>query len=1056
MTDFHVNVSEALHGLKDFQHRTVDYVFRRMYQDSPPAKRFLIADEVGLGKTLVARGIIAKSVEHLKRAGVQRIDVLYICSNATIAQQNLNRLNVTDQETAEFATRLTLLPKQLGSLKKNGINFISFTPGTTFNLKSRGGRVDERALIYQMLHGHLDLNSAGLFNLLQGNMSRGNWQWWANSDAEYDQALAESYRSKLASDVDFIGRLRDGCVKWRDGRTIGRDQRDDCFGMVGELRSRLADACIDALEPDLVILDEFQRFKDLLHGDDEAAELAQQLFNHSEVRVLLLSATPYRMLTLDHEQDDDHYTDFIETLRFLINNETIIGQIKNEFRRFRQALYGLDGELANNAHEAQIALQSLLRSVIARTERIGATQTHNAMVIERQEPAQLKREDLIAARFVDQLARTVEAGDTIEYWKSSPYLVNFMGEYELKRRLLDRCKSPSAELHGTFRNADGELLRNLNVQRYREAEAGNPRLRHLLGATVHAGQWQWLWMPPSLPYTTPRGAYAIDAPATKSLIFSSWQVVPDAIAAICSYESERIMLEQTADRPRYSELHRKRRPLLQFRIDPDTKRPANMPALALSYPCATFANLIDPLAYAIEMGKSAPADVELVKRRVQEVIEGRLKQLRVKEDRADNRADARWYWAAPALLDAAFAEEAVEWTESSDGWRAALAGNDSEVGAAADQHVDLFVEVLRGNVVLGRRPDDLAEVLTEIALAGPAVCATRALRRIASELPESSWSMLSAAARIGDALRSQFNQPDVMSLLRGDDERIPYWRRVLHYCLDGNLQAVLDEYAHVLKESLGLTQRTGAEIAKGVANAMTEAMTLRTSSLRVDDIKATGNGRIRVKDFAIRCRFAMRFGDVRDDNNEKVVRAGSVRQAFNSPFRPFILASTSVGQEGLDFHPYCHAIYHWNLPANPVDLEQREGRVHRYKGHAVRRNVAKCHGLAALGDSDAHDPWDHLFESAVATRQQGMSDLVPFWLYEIEDGYAIERRVPLLPMSREVAQLRRLKQMLSVYRLAFGQPRQQDLIAYLAETAGAKGATIQPRICLAPPADELA
>jgi len=28
--------------------------------------------------------------------------------------------------------------------------------------------------------------------------------------------------------------------------------------------------------------------------------------------------------------------------------------------------------------------------------------------------------------------------------------------------------------------------------------------------------------------------------------------------------------------------------------------------------------------------------------------------------------------------------------------------------------------------------------------------------------------------------------------------------------------------------------------------------------------------------------------------------------------------------EGLDFHHYCHAIVHWNLPSNPVDLEQRE------------------------------------------------------------------------------------------------------------------------------------
>lgn len=48
----------------------------------------------------------------------------------------------------------------------------------------------------------------------------------------------------------------------------------------------------------------------------------------------------------------------------------------------------------------------------------------------------------------------------------------------------------------------------------------------------------------------------------------------------------------------------------------------------------------------------------------------------------------------------------------------------------------------------------------------------------------------------------------------------------------------------------------------------------------------------------------------------------------------------SRSEEGLDFHRYCHAVVHWNLPSNPIDLEQREGRVHRYKGHAVRKNVA--------------------------------------------------------------------------------------------------------------------
>ena len=101
---------------------------------------------------------------------------------------------------------------------------------------------------------------------------------------------------------------------------------------------------------------------------------------------------------------------------------------------------------------------------------------------------------------------------------------------------------------------------------------------------------------------------------------------------------------------------------------------------------------------------------------------------------------------------------------------------------------------------------------------------------------------------------------------------------------------------------------------------------------------------------AIRVRtvFALRFGRTSETADGAHISQDAVRSAFNSPFRPFVLASTSIGQEGLDFHPWCHRLIHWNLPGNPVDLEQREGRVHRYKGHAVRRNVAASHGSDAL------------------------------------------------------------------------------------------------------------
>jgi len=56
---------EALRPLKAFQRRTVSYVFNRFYQDAQTTRQFLVADEVGLGKTMVARGVIARAIEHL-------------------------------------------------------------------------------------------------------------------------------------------------------------------------------------------------------------------------------------------------------------------------------------------------------------------------------------------------------------------------------------------------------------------------------------------------------------------------------------------------------------------------------------------------------------------------------------------------------------------------------------------------------------------------------------------------------------------------------------------------------------------------------------------------------------------------------------------------------------------------------------------------------------------------------------------------------------------------------------------------------------------------------
>ena len=117
-----VEARDAVRGLMLFQRRTVDYVFRRLYTDKDSTRRFLVADETGLGKTMVARGVIVKALEHLW-SEVPRIDVIYICSHRAIAEQNLGRLNVLGQQATAVPTRMTLLLFKLEQLAGKKVNF---------------------------------------------------------------------------------------------------------------------------------------------------------------------------------------------------------------------------------------------------------------------------------------------------------------------------------------------------------------------------------------------------------------------------------------------------------------------------------------------------------------------------------------------------------------------------------------------------------------------------------------------------------------------------------------------------------------------------------------------------------------------------------------------------------------------------------------------------------------------------------------------------------------------------------------------------------------------
>ena len=607
--------TSALAGLKDFQRRTVEYVFQRFYSvNSTP--RFLVADEVGLGKTLVARGIIAKTLEHLQDDEDLRVDVIYICSNAAIATQNVNRLNVSDADGFSIATRLTYLPKEVHSLRENKVNFISLTPGTTFDhTRSRGGHADERAILYRMLYD-LPLAQkkrrrrlrAGLLNLLQATVGKDNWRKKANnlSARELDFGLSIEFRKAVLKDADLYAALKEGCERfsrYRDYRRIPWEDNEHRYSLIRKLRNKLASVCLQALEPDLVILDEFQRFKDLLDSKDEASILATELFEYPDVRILLLSATPYKMFTLDQETDeDDHYLDFIRTLEFLFNDQSKVDKVENLLFEHRISLQALTLGTKHNLKKKEELEQALLK-VMCRTERVTTTRDHNSMLSGKEWMALVKPADLHHAATVDRVALCVEAREPIEYWKSIPYLVNFLKHYELRRKLDVHLGAPSEALREALLQANRQSLTKQTLESYRVLDPANPRMRLLFEDTIDKNMWQLLWMPPSLPYSEPSGVYQDKDNMTKALVFSSWSAVPDAVASICSYEAERKMLSGTS--VSHSELYDKIKPLLRFTMASNDNRLTGMPVIAWLLPSPTLASKIDPLEIAVNIPRQS-------------------------------------------------------------------------------------------------------------------------------------------------------------------------------------------------------------------------------------------------------------------------------------------------------------------------------------------------------------------------------------------------------------------------------------------------------------------
>lgn len=1075
--------------LRDFQLRTVDHVVARMFDAAKPTRRFLVADEVGLGKTFVAKGIIAEVTTRLWDE-VDRIDVVYVCSNAQIARQNLRRINpFGDAVRTDLADRLTLLPKTANQLSGRRVNLVSLTPGTSLQMGRATGRADERVLLYWMLRhawGSQSMRTNGARELLRVGAKAKNFaryiEW--SRPAIDEQALrrfteALDAKPQLRQEFD---RLRYLARRSRD--RASPDHRWAMDGLVGELRMMLASIAIDLLEPDLVILDEFQRFASLLDRRDDAARLAQRLFDARDVRVLLLSATPYRMLTLrgDADDDGDHYEDFLRTLRFLFQDESREEALATDLAAFRSAL----------AHKAplleleslQLRIADSLRSVMVRTERISVSGDGSGMVADRvARGLQPEVADLAGYIGVERVAHQLSAGGVMDYWKSAPYVLSFLEGYQVRRHLDEAfAADPALMASAAVGNAG---ITGTDVDRYRSVEPGNAKLRTLVADLENTRAFELLWVPPSWPTTQLGGAYAHAAAKgfSKRLVFSAWQAAPRAVASMLSYTAEQRSNGARSAESRFTN-YDKRKGRNPLAIGARKGQPADMAKFALLLPVPEVARLGDPRHFAREVGSRLPVDPDDLLAHVRREVDARLVPYVAAAPTA-GPADNDWYWVALLLLDGqrdwlertqSFTgkdaddssdtvdlgdgvEDPDETRPSGDGGLPTESTSDGVFGHAdGERTADRAMAWLEPQMLrireaawdlpaalgrLGRPPADLGHVVAQLAVTGPANAAWRAIDQVVPKpsTPEGETPRAEAvrdtAAQVARSLRALLQSPEAEGIVRGSaPKREDYWRAALRHSLDGGLPAVLEENLHLIAERINLgSARWDADADRDahrtaeLAEEFRSQAQLTTSEFRVT-VFDRHTGSVERRTMGLRHHFAVRMvATGSSESGEK--RADNAREAFNGPFWPFVLVSTSVGQEGLDFHPYCHAVVHWNLPHNPVDLEQREGRVNRYKGHAVRKNVAAAFGSSP--DLPSHsDPWGALFTAASAhARARESDDLVPYWVYPVEGGARIERHVPLLAMSRDEQDYTDLIRTLGLYRLSFGQPRQADLIALL-------------------------
>lgn len=976
---------------KDFQRATADRIeeiFRNGNQ-----KRVLLADEVGLGKTIIAKEVIDR-VRNLRREKHDDIfRVVYVCSNVNIVHQNTKNLGIDKQlniSESRLSMQHLVIQEQVTVLKKDNRYradgkyedgkmpelLIPLTPGTSFSMSYGYGNVNERALIYCMIHamGFIDdeMDEAAQ-DLFCDGVKLDNWTYYIESYFKRIQMCNEEYVSKtqvkISSQKDFailLEKLK--AYLLGEEKTLETKRYILCG-----LRMMFAQVSINELEPDLVIMDEFQRFSSLItdnaNDQSEQAIITRMFFRtmndeHAPF-ILLLSATPYKPYTtleeLNEQNVDLHYKDFIKLTDFLFTDAKA-EEFRTIWKDYSTHLTQLSQTHFEVLRISKVKAEESMYSAMCRTERLKDSLIDMTQFV-KEEP--ISAGDILSYAQMQKILRHCEErarkkhmevkyrNVPMEYVKSAPYLLSFMDKYTLKQYIVKACMKENKIQLPIPNRVQQVLLKFENIKCYHPINSNNARLEKLLRMMLDekSDTSCLLWVPTSHPYysTTEHNVFERNKDFSKILVFSAWEMVPRMISFMLSYEAERQTIGKYKGGNKPATYTNN---VAEERLRTDSE--------VLTYFNKYLGQLYDPKEYYGQNIANIETSLALK-------IEANVVRLGGKTINEDARLTI---------------EEVIQVAK----WLEANVYEPREVN----------IRIIKN--------------LVRMAIASPAVVLYRRLGIVNFFKQEGGKRTEGAIHNVIHELVSIFNQRLSVGIMyrlyKNDGE---YWEQILRYCVEGNLQAVIDEYIHMIDET--------GERKEDIAQAIYESF-VGVSTLEIDTDESFRN----LKKRRMRTHYALPFTNKKTDE-KNVSRAIDVRQSFNSPFRPFVLTTTSIGQEGLDFHWYCRKIMHWNIPSNPQDMEQREGRINRYKCLAIRRNIAHKYSKMYA--------WEDLFNEAYNDLSGQYGGLIPYWSVPVEafdEIEKIERIVPMYPLSTDRERYERMNAILSLYRLTMGQPRQEELV----------------------------